>query len=99
MTSQALNLLDPENRRDAYFEIADKIEVPALVHALEPAFVPWATPFEPWLLHQLAGHEKFVGGKFPPWMNPIFLLGIHVSRPRIRIRSTQRGRFWNCISH
>ena len=63
MTSQALNALGPERRRDAYFEIAEKIEVPALVHALEPAFVPWATPFEPWLLNQLAGHDKFVGGK------------------------------------
>ena len=73
MTSRALNLLDPENRRDAYFEIADKIEVPALVHALEPAFVPWATPFEPWLLHQLAGHEKFVGGKISTLDEPHFL--------------------------
>ena len=73
MTSQALNSLDPEKRRDAYFEIAEKIEVPALVHALEPAFVPWATPFEPWLLHQLAGHEKFVGGKISTLDKPHFL--------------------------
>ena len=73
MTSQALNALDPESRRDAYFEIAEKIEVPALVHALEPAFVPWATPFEPWLLHQLAGHEKFVGGKISTLDEPHFL--------------------------
>ena len=73
MTSQALNALDPENRRDAYFEIAEKIEVPALVHALEPAFVPWATPFEPWLLHQLAGHVKFTGGKISTLDEPHFL--------------------------
>ena len=73
MTSQALNSLDSENRRDAYFEIAEKIEVPALVHALEPAFVPWATPFEPWLLHQLASHEKFVGGKISTLDEPHFL--------------------------
>lgn len=73
MTSRALNALNPENRRDAYFEIAEKIEVPALVHALEPAFVPWATPFEPWLLHQLAGHEKFVGGKISTLDEPHFL--------------------------
>ena len=73
MTSQALNALAPENRRDAYFEIAEKIEVPALVHALEPAFVPWATPFDPWLLHQLAGHEKFVGGKISTLDEPHFL--------------------------
>ncbi|MBT5716000.1 MAG: hypothetical protein HOI70_03720 [Opitutae bacterium] len=73
MTSQALNALDPENRRDAYFEIAEKVEVPALVHALEPAFVPWATPFEPWLLHQLAGHDKFVGGKISTLDEPHFL--------------------------
>jgi len=73
MTSQALNALGPEKRRDAYFEIAEKIEVPALVHALEPAFVPWATPFEPWLLHQLAGHDKFVGGKISTLDEPHFL--------------------------
>jgi dihydrodipicolinate synthase/N-acetylneuraminate lyase len=73
MTSQALNALAPEKRRDAYFEIAEKIEVPALVHALEPAFVPWATPFDPWLLHQLAGHEKFVGGKISTLDEPHFL--------------------------
>lgn len=73
MTSQALNALDTENRRDAYFKIAEKIEVPALVHALEPAFVPWATPFEPWLLHQLAGHDKFVGGKISTLDEPHFL--------------------------
>ena len=73
MTSQALNALGPEARRDAYFEIAEKIEVPALVHALEPAFVPWATPFEPWLLNQLAGHEKFVGGKISTLDEPHFL--------------------------
>ena len=73
MTSQALNSLGPEKRRDAYFEIAEKVEVPALVHALEPAFVPWATPFEPWLLHQLAEHEKFVGGKISTLDEPHFL--------------------------
>jgi dihydrodipicolinate synthase/N-acetylneuraminate lyase len=73
MTSQALNALAPEKRRDAYLEIAEKIEVPALVHALEPAFVPWATPFDPWLLHQLAGHEKFVGGKISTLDEPHFL--------------------------
>lgn len=73
MTSQALNALDSEKRRDAYFKIAEKIEVPALVHALEPAFVPWATPFEPWLLHQLASHEKFVGGKISTLDEPHFL--------------------------
>jgi hypothetical protein len=73
MTSQALNALGPEKRRDAYFEIAEKIEVPALVHALEPAFVPWASPFEPWLFHQLAGHEKFVGGKISTLDEPHFL--------------------------
>jgi hypothetical protein len=73
MTSQALNALDANRRRDAYFKIAEKIEVPALVHALEPAFVPWATPFDPWLLHQLACHEKFVGGKISTLDEPHFL--------------------------
>jgi hypothetical protein len=80
MTSQALNALDPERRRDAYFEIAGNIEVPALVHALEPAFVPWATPFEPWLLHQLAGHEKFVGGKISTLDEPHFLYWASMTR-------------------
>jgi dihydrodipicolinate synthase/N-acetylneuraminate lyase len=73
MTSQALNSLGPEDRRDAYFNLAEYVAVPALVHALEPAFVPWATPFEPWLLHQLAGHEKFVGGKISTLDEPHFL--------------------------
>jgi hypothetical protein len=73
MTSQALNALGSEKRRDAYFQIAENIKVPALVHALEPAFVPWATPFDPWLLHQLAGHWKFVGGKISTLDEPHFL--------------------------
>jgi dihydrodipicolinate synthase/N-acetylneuraminate lyase len=73
MTSRWLNALGPEKRRDAYFEIAEFIQRPALVHALEPAFVPWATPFEPWLLHQLALHPKFVGGKISTLDEPHFL--------------------------
>ena len=75
MTSRQLNALDPERRRDAYFEIAELIEpgVPGIVHALEPSFVPWATPYEPWLLHELAQHEKFVGGKISTLDEPHFL--------------------------
>jgi len=73
MTSQLLNGLDPEARRDAYFEIAEFINVPAIVHALEPAFVPWASPYEPWLLYELAQHEKFVGGKISTLDEPHFL--------------------------
>jgi len=73
MTSQALDALDPEARRDAYFEIAESIELPALAHALEPAFVPWASPFGPWLLAQLAGHPKFTGGKISTLHEPHFL--------------------------
>jgi len=73
MTSRLLNVLDPERRRDAYFEIAEFITRPALVHALEPAFVPWATPYEPWLLWQLAQHPKFVGGKVSTLDEPHFL--------------------------
>lgn len=73
MTSRWLNALDPERRRDAYFEIAEFITRPALVHALEPAFVPWATPYEPWLLWQLAQHPKFVGGKISTLDEPHFL--------------------------
>ena len=73
MTSRQLNGLGNEARRDAYFAIAEHISVPAIVHALEPAFVPWATPYDPWLLHQLAGHEKFVGGKISTLDEPHFL--------------------------
>jgi hypothetical protein len=80
MTSQALNALDPEKRRDAYFQIAERVEVPALVHALEPAFVPWATPFEPWLLYQLAQHEKFEGGKVSTLDEPHFLYWAAMTR-------------------
>lgn len=73
MTSRLLNILGPEQRRDAYFQIAEHCIRPAIVHALEPAFVPWATPYEPWLLHQLAGHPKFVGGKVSTLDEPHFL--------------------------
>lgn len=73
MTSRWLNALDPERRRDAYYEIAEWLIRPGIVHALEPAFVPWATPFEPWLLWQLAQHPKFVGGKISTLDEPHFL--------------------------
>lgn len=73
MTSQLLNELPTERRRDAYFEILEHVSVPAIVHALEPAFVPWATPFSPWLLHELALHEKVVGGKISTLDEPHFL--------------------------
>lgn len=73
MTSRLLNELDPERRRDAYFEIAEFLDAPGLVHALEPAFVPWATPFGPWLFRELAGHPKFAGGKISTLDEPHFL--------------------------
>lgn len=73
MTSRLLNELDDEGRRDAYFAIAEMITVPAIVHALEPAFVSWATPYSPWLLHELANHPKFVGGKISTLDEPHFL--------------------------
>ena len=73
MTSQGLSALDPERRCDAYYEIAGWLVRPGIVHALEPAFVPWATPFEPWLLWQLAQHPKFVGGKISTLDEPHFL--------------------------
>ncbi len=73
MTSQKLNALEPEARRDAYFAIAEHLTVPGIVHALEPAFVPWATPYSPWLLKELAGHERFVGGKISTLDEPHFL--------------------------
>ena len=73
MTSKWLNSLDPERRRDGYFEIAEWLIRPGIVHALEPSFVPWATPYEPWLLWQLAQHPKFVGGKISTLDEPHFL--------------------------
>ena len=73
MTSRWLNALDPERRRDGYFQIAEWLIRPGIVHALEPSFVPWATPYEPWLLWQLAQHPKFVGGKISTLDEPHFL--------------------------
>ena len=73
MTSRQLNALEQEARRDAYFAIAEHLTVPGIVHALEPAFIPWATPYGPWLLHELANHEKFVGGKISTLDEPHFL--------------------------
>jgi hypothetical protein len=73
MTSKWLSALDPEPCRDAYYEIAEWLIRPSIVHALEPAFVPWARPFGPWLLHQLAIHPKFVGGKISTLDEPHFL--------------------------
>ena len=73
MTSRQLNALEDEARRDAYFSIAEMLTVPGIVHALEPSFVPWATPYGPWLLHELANHEKFVGGKISTLDEPHFL--------------------------
>ncbi len=73
MTSRLLNQLGPEARRDAYFEIAESITLPAIAHALEPSFVPWATPYEPWLLHEIAHHPKYVGGKISTLDEPHFL--------------------------
>jgi hypothetical protein len=73
MTSLWLNSLCPEKRRDGYFDIAERLERPGIVHALEPSFVPWATPFEPWLFWQLANHTKFVGGKVSTLDVPHFL--------------------------
>lgn len=73
MTSRTLNVLPAEARRDAYFQIAEHLTVPGIVHALEPSFVPWATPYEPWLLHELAQHPKFIGGKISTLDEPHFL--------------------------
>jgi dihydrodipicolinate synthase/N-acetylneuraminate lyase len=73
MTSQRLNELEPQARCDGYHAIAEYVTRPALVHALEPAFVPWATPFGPWLLWQLARHPKFIGGKVSTLDEPHFL--------------------------
>jgi dihydrodipicolinate synthase/N-acetylneuraminate lyase len=80
MTSRHLAGLEPERRRDAYFAIAEHVTRPALVHALEPAFVPWARPFEPWLLHELAQHPRFIGGKVSTLTEPHFLYWAAMSR-------------------
>lgn len=73
MTSRLLNILETEARRDAYFDIAEHITHPAIAHALEPSFVPWATPYEPWLLHEIASHPRYVGGKISTLDEPHFL--------------------------
>ncbi|MCG8602932.1 MAG: hypothetical protein MI807_22495 [Verrucomicrobiales bacterium] len=73
MTSKLLNELPTEARRDAYFSILENVHVPAIVHALEPSFVPWASPFSPWLLYELANHEKVAGGKISTLDEPHFL--------------------------
>jgi hypothetical protein len=80
MTSRHLNALDPERRFDAYCTIADLVIRPALVHALEPAFVPWATPFEPWLLWKLACHPAFIGGKISTLDEPHLLFWAAMTR-------------------
>ena len=73
MTSKWLSALAPEACRDAYYQIAEWLIRPGIVHALEPAFVPWARPFGPWLLWELAKHPKFVGGKISTLDEPHFL--------------------------
>lgn len=73
MTSRHLSALEAEPRRDAYYALAEHLTHPGIVHALEPAFVPWATTFEPWLLHQLAQHPRFIGGKISTLDEPHFL--------------------------
>lgn len=73
MTSRQLEALAPEQRRDAYYGLAEWLIRPGIVHALEPAFVSWASPFGPWLLHQLAQHPKFTGGKISTLSEPHFL--------------------------
>ena len=80
MTSRLLNILDPERRRDAYFQIAEHCIRPAIVHALEPAFVSWATPYDPWLFYELAQHPKFVGGKVSTLDEPHFLYWAAMSK-------------------
>lgn len=73
MTSRWLDQLDAQRRRDGYYQIAERLIRPGIVHALGPSFVPWARPFEPWLLWQLAEHPKFVGGKISTLDEPHFL--------------------------
>lgn len=73
MTSKWLSALEPRACRDAYYQIAEWLIRPGIVHALEPAFVPWAKPFGPWLLWQLAIHPKWVGGKISTLDEPHFL--------------------------
>jgi hypothetical protein len=72
MTSKLLNTLENEPRRDAYFQIAEHLIRPGIAHALEPSFVPWATPFDPWLFHEIALHPAYVGGKVSTLDEPHF---------------------------
>jgi hypothetical protein len=72
MTSKLLNTLENEPRRDAYFQIAEHLIRPGIAHALEPSFVPWATPFDPWLFHEIALHPTYVGGKVSTLDEPHF---------------------------
>jgi hypothetical protein len=72
MTSKLLNTLENEPRRDAYFQIAEHLIRPGIAHALEPSFVPWATPFDPWLFHEIALHPTYVGGKVSTLAEPHF---------------------------
>ena len=80
MTSRGLSGLGPEDQRDAYYEIAEWLIRPGIVHALEPAFVPWARPFGPWLLWQLAKHPRIVGGKISTLDEPHFLYWVAMCR-------------------
>ena len=80
MTSPWLNRLDPQHRRDGYFSIAERLVRPGIVHALEPSFVSWATPYEPWLLLQLAEHPKFIGGKVSTLDEPHYLYWAAMAR-------------------
>jgi hypothetical protein len=73
MTSKWLNSLENERRRDAYFQIAEHLVRPGIAHALEPSFVPWATPYDPWLLYELAMHPAYIGGKVSTLDEPHFL--------------------------
>jgi hypothetical protein len=68
-----MDLVQTHDHCEVMDQIAEHLTRPALVHALEPAFVPWATPFDPWLLWQLALHPKYVGGKISTLDRPHFL--------------------------
>ena len=93
MTSRWLNALDPEPCRDAYYEIAEWLIRPGIVHALEPAFVPWATPFEPVAaLAARAASEVRRRKNQHARRAALPLLGGDVPRPRPRFRAAQRRR-------
>ena len=75
---RALNALNPESRRDIYFEIAERLRFPLwFMPSNPPSFL--GNPFRT-LVHELASHDKFAGGKISTLDEPHFLYWASMSR-------------------